>query len=76
MAEKKEKSFEDNLENLEEIVKKLENGDIPLDDAIKEFNKAMILAKACDEKLKNAEESIAKIVKDDNSLEEFKNLED
>lgn len=71
MAEKKEKSFEENLENLEEIVKKLENGDIPLDDAIKEFNKAMELAKICDEKLKKAEESLVKIAKEDNSLEDF-----
>ena len=43
--EKKELSFEENLEKLEEIVKKLENGDVPLDDAIKEFNEAMVLAK-------------------------------
>ena len=51
MAEKKEKelSFEESLVSLEEIVKKLEVGDVPLDDAIDEFNKAMKLAKACDE---------------------------
>ena len=71
MAEKKEKSFEENLENLEEIVKKLENGDIPLDDAIKEFNKAMELAKVCDKKLKEAEKSLTKIVSEDNPLEDF-----
>ncbi len=71
MAENKEKSFEENLENLEEIVKKLENGDIPLDDAIKEFNKATILAKTCDEKLKHAEEALTKIVNPDNSLDNF-----
>ena len=76
MAEKKEKSFEENLENLEEIVKKLENGDIPLDDAIKEFNKAMELASICDKKLKNAEEALTKIVKDDGSLENFEIKED
>ena len=56
MAENKEKSFEENLGQLEEIVKKLESGDIPLDDAIKEFNQAMDLAKICDERLKKAEE--------------------
>lgn len=71
MAEKKEKSFEENLQKLEEIVKKLENGDIPLDDAIKEFNKAMELANICDKKLKNAEEALTKIVKEDNQLENF-----
>ena len=71
MAEKKEKIFEKNLQKLEEIVKKLENGDIPLDDAIKEFNEAMELANICDKKLKNAEEALTKIVKEDNQLENF-----
>ena len=50
MAEKKELSFEENLEKLETIVKNLENGDIPLDDAISEFNEAMKIAKICDTK--------------------------
>ena len=69
--EKKELSFEENLEKLEEIVKKLENGDVPLDDAIKEFNVAMVLAKKCDEKLKSAEEAITKIVNNDDSVDDF-----
>lgn len=69
--EKKELSFEENLEKLEEIVKKLENGDLPLDDAIKEFNEAMVLAKKCDEKLKSAEEAITKIVNNDDSVDDF-----
>ncbi len=69
--EKKELSFEENLEKLEEIVKKLENGDVPLDDAIKEFNEAMVLAKKCDEKLKSAEEAITKIVNNDDSVDDF-----
>lgn len=71
MEKKEEKSFEENLASLENIVKKLENGDIPLDDAIKEFNKAMELSKICDQKLKKAEESLTKIVKEDNTLEDF-----
>lgn len=73
MAEKKEKelSFEESLENLEEIVKKLEIGDVPLDDAIEEFNKAMKLAKSCDEKLKKAEESITKLVKENGEIVDF-----
>ena len=50
MAEKKEKelSFEESLEELEAIVKKLEVGDVPLDHAIEEFHKAMKLSKICD----------------------------
>ena len=61
-------SFEESLEKLEEIVNKLENGDVPLDDAIEEFKKAMDLVKICNEKLESAEESIAKIVKDNANL--------
>ena len=64
-------SFEESLEKLEEIVNKLENGDVPLDDAIDEFNKAMQLVKVCNEKLNSAEEAIAKIVQDNGELIEF-----
>ena len=72
MAEKKELSFEESLEKLEEIVKKLETGEIPLDDAIDEFNNAMKLAKSCDEKLKKAEEAITKLVKENGEIIDFK----
>ena len=71
MAEKKELSFEESLEKLEEIVKRLEVGDVALDDAIKEFNNAMLLAKSCDEKLKKAEETITKLVKDNGEIVDF-----
>ena len=70
--ENKELSFEENLSNLEEIVKDLESGNIPLDDAIKKFNEAMKLAKICDDKLKKAEESVNLILKEDGTLESFK----
>ena len=68
MAEQKEMTFEESLDKLEEIVKKLESGEVPLDDAINEFNEAMKLAK----KLKTAEETITKIVNPDGSLSDFK----
>lgn len=72
MAEKKEMSFEESLEKLEKIVKKLETGEVPLDEAITSFNEAMKLAKTCDEKLKNAEEAITKLVKDTGEVVDFK----
>ena len=53
MAKEKELSFEENLELLEEIVKQLESGSVPLDNAIEEFTKAMKLAKKCDESYRN-----------------------
>lgn len=75
MATKKEEqelSFEENLEKLESIVKKLESGEVPLDNAIAEFTEAMKLAKICDEKLKTAEAAITKLVNKDGSVSDFK----
>lgn len=73
MEKKEEKiSFEENLAKLETIVKELENGNVPLDDAITKFNEAMCLAKTCDEKIKNAEESINKILNSDGTITDFK----
>ncbi len=72
MAEKKEKTFEESLVKLEEIVKKLESGQVPLDDAITSFTEAMELSKVCNEKLKNAEDNINKILKDNGKFKEFK----
>ena len=66
-----ELSFEESLEQLEEIVNKLESGNVPLDDAIDEFTKAMNLVKVCNAKLNNAEEAIAKIVQDNGDIVDF-----
>lgn len=68
-------SFEESLEKLEEIVNKLENGDVPLDDAIDEFNNAMKLVKICNDKLNAAEESIAKIVQENGEIVDFNQTE-
>ncbi len=68
---KKELSFEENIKKLESIVKELESGEVPLDAAIEKFNEASLIAEICDEKLKNATDSINKILKSDGTLEEF-----
>lgn len=65
------KSFEENLSELQSIVEKLENGNVSLDDAIGEFEKAMELIRNCDEKLKMAEDTIAKIVDKNKDVIEF-----
>ena len=72
MSNKKEVSFEENLAHLETIVKELESGTIPLDDAIHKFNEAMKIAKECNDKLKNAEEAVNKILNDDGTIADFK----
>lgn len=39
------KTFEERLQELEAIVTRLENGDVPLEEAISEFQKGMVLSK-------------------------------
>ena len=51
---KNEKTFEENLTELESIVKELEMGNVDLDKAIAKYSEAMQLAKICGEKLNNA----------------------
>ena len=41
----KEKKFEENLADLEAIVQRLESGQVPLEEAISEFQKGMKLSK-------------------------------
>ncbi len=58
-------TFEDALEKLEEIVKELEKGDLPLDKSLEKYQEGMKLAKFCHEEIKNAESVIVKLMKDD-----------
>lgn len=64
--------FEDKLKELEIIVSELESGDADLDLALEKYTKAMKLAKECSVNLKNIEDKVTKILKDNNTLEDFK----
>ncbi|MGT2933026.1 exodeoxyribonuclease VII small subunit [Streptococcus catagoni] len=59
------KTFEENLQDLEIIVNKLENGDVPLEEAISEFQKGMILSKELQKTLQNAEKTLVKVMQED-----------
>lgn len=69
--EKKEKTFEEKLNELEEIVKELENGNVDLDSAIKKYTDAMNIAKECSEKLDKAQKAVNEILKENGKLEDF-----
>lgn len=56
-----ELKFETALEKLEQIVAKMEAGDLPLDQAIKFFEDGTALAKFCEGKLAEAEGKIEKL---------------
>lgn len=54
----KTKSFEEQIVELEEIVRKLENGDAPLDEAVSLFEQGVKLSVKCHEQLEKAEQKI------------------
>ena len=71
MAKEKEIKVEDKLKELESIINELESGEIDLDSSIEKYTSAMKLVKECDEKLKNVEQQVNKIVSENGTLEEF-----
>ena len=54
-------SFEEAMSELEDVVAKLENGQVPLEDSIKLYEMGNDLKKHCEQKLKEAEEKVAQI---------------
>lgn len=67
----KEKKFEENLEDLEVIVQKLENGDVALEEAIAEFQKGMKLSKELQASLDKAEKTLVKVMQEDGTETEM-----
>jgi exodeoxyribonuclease VII small subunit len=58
------KTFEQNLDELEKIVKQLEDGDMPLEESLKLFENGVRLSRECRERLTNAERRIEILMKD------------
>jgi exodeoxyribonuclease VII small subunit len=71
MATKNEATFEELLAELESIVRKLESGDVPLEDAIAEFQKGMKLSEGLKKTLNEAEQTLVKIVGKDEEESDF-----
>lgn len=76
MTDSKELSFEEAMKNLEEIVEKLEEGDVPLEEAISIYKQGMDLSRLCHTKLKSVEEQLTQILNEDGQLEGFAALEE
>ena len=65
------KSFEVNLAELEAVVTKLEQGDVALEEALSEFQKGMKLSKSLQKTLKEAEETLVKVMQADGTETEM-----
>ena len=61
MAEKK---FEAALSRLEEIVKELEAGELPLEQSLKLFEEGIKLSRVCNKRLEDAERRVEILLKD------------
>ena len=69
--EKEEMTFEEKIKLHEEIVKELETGEVPLDEAINKYTEAMKLAKECSDKLNKVTEKVNKIMLENGKLDDF-----
>ena len=64
----KEKKFEEALERLEEIVKKMEEGDMTLEESLEAFEEGVNLSRFCSKKLDEAERKVEILLKDDEGV--------
>lgn len=72
-----ERKFETSMQDLENIIKKLEEGSVDLSDALELFEKGIVLSKELREALDNAEQKVTKLTAETEPKEEiFDNTED
>ncbi len=62
----KKKTFEESMKQLEQIVKELEDGDLPLEEALKKFEEGVALSKFCSQKLDETEKKVSILLKEPN----------
>ena len=67
----KKNNFEEQLNSLEKIVTNLENGNVPLEDALKEFQEGVKISRELDKKMTSAEETVAKLIDSDGTEHEL-----
>ncbi len=67
---KEDLNFESAMEQLEEIAKELENGDLPLEKSVEKFEEGIKLSKKCNEILEKAEKRISILINSDDELKE------
>lgn len=63
--------FEQSLENLEELVTAMEDGDLSLEDSLQAFEKGIKLTRECQTALKNAEQKVRILINDNGDTEEL-----
>ena len=65
-----EKSFEENMEQLENIVTELEKGELNLEESVKKFEQGINISKKCNDILEEAEKKITILVNENGEIKE------
>jgi exodeoxyribonuclease VII small subunit len=60
----KQPSFEEDMQALQALVSKLEQGDVPLDESLQVFEEGTKLLKRCQDRLQQTENRVEKIMAD------------
>ena len=76
MASKEPKTFESALEDLEQVVERLETGELSLEDSLAAFEKGVGLTKYCYHKLDEVERKIEVLIKDKEGKLQLKTFEE
>jgi exodeoxyribonuclease VII small subunit len=61
-------SFEESLAKLEEIVRRLEEGNLPLEESVALFEEGTRLARSCSERLESAELRVSQLMQTGNGV--------
>lgn len=69
-------SFEEAMSQLEVIVNKLEDNEVPLEEAISLFQRGIELSQLCNKTLQRVEDQMDRILSEDGALKPFKLQED
>ena len=77
MGKDKNINFEESVKDLENIVKKLEDGNLTLDQSLEEFQKGIEAYKNCNDMLNKVEGKVKLIVEENSDIEifDFKSLD-
>jgi exodeoxyribonuclease VII small subunit len=62
-ADPKDPDFEQALGELEKLVERLERGDLPLDEALRAFERGVVLTRHCQSALKAAQQKVDILLK-------------
>ncbi len=68
-ARKKPADFETSLKRLDELVRQMEQGDLPIDDALKAFEEGIGLTRECQAILDSAEQKVQVLVENQGKVE-------